>query len=143
VNQPAACRVKPKSGLWFYRLRFSFGASATLRMAHYFCFSVEPTLNHPLAGKIHGGWAHVFVRNETEDSEQRARIEVEKMDFLIHKRIHARLVTPERLSLLPKDIQSAFVKNPEEPIYIEIVAYQSGENPKDLGDPFEDEFYNN
>jgi hypothetical protein len=96
-----------------------------------------------MAGKIRGGWAHVFVRDETEDSEQWARAEVEKMNFLIHKKVDTRPFTPKALARLPKDIQSAFLQNPHEPIYVEVVAYKSGKDPKDLGSPFEDEFYSN
>ena len=93
--------------------------------------------------KIRGGWAHVFVRNESPDSERQARNEVEKMNFLIHKKIleNDSRVTP--LSPMRIDAQSAFSRNPDKSIWVEIVAYESGENPKDLGDPFADEFYNN
>ena len=77
-------------------------------MTHYYCFSVEPTLNHPLVGKIRGGWAHVWVRNASDDAEQTARIEVEKMQFVVHKTIHAREMTPEAFSLLPKDLFDVF-----------------------------------
>jgi len=99
--------------------------------------------SHPQAPYIQGGWAHVIVRDNEPYPEQRAKIAVQNMQFLVHKLVFECDATPEFFEALPEDIKTALESHPDAPLWVEISAYQSGPEPKDLGNPFEDEFYNN
>jgi hypothetical protein len=112
-------------------------------MPHFYCFSVEPLPSHPQADYIQGGWAHVIVRDMELDAKLRAMQAVQNMQFLVHKLVFECDATPEFFEALPEDMKSALARHPNEPIWVEIVACQDAAGPKTLGNPFEDEYYNN
>lgn len=69
------------------------------------------------------GYAHVMVREETHDSEARARRAVEAAGMKIQELQTARLIAPERYDKIPPDWKSRLAI---QPVVVEIVGYASG-----------------
>ena len=79
---------------------------------HYFCFAVQPLPTHPKFGEMKAGYAHVMIREETEDSESRARRAVEASGMRIRELQDARLIPVERYEKIPPDWRSRLVTQP-------------------------------
>jgi len=90
---------------------------------HYFCFAVQPLPTHPKFGEMKAGYAHVMIREETEDSESRARRAVVASGMRIRELQDARLIPVERYEKIPPDWRSRLVT---QPVIVEIVGYVSG-----------------
>ena len=72
---------------------------------------------------MRAGYAHVMVREETDDSEERARHAVKAAGMVIQGLQDARQIPVERYPKIPPDWRARLAT---QPLIVEIVGYASG-----------------
>lgn len=93
---------------------------------HLYIVAIEPRPDHPKYWQIQAG-AMVIIREERDDSEDRACLYLESLGYMIQEVQNALSLAPEHLDKLPPLAVQALQS---ELIWCEIIAYETGGGPE-------------